>query len=166
MALQQREDLVAVIAQEGHPARIAPQPEPDGDPAVAQGNELGYGQLLIPCLPGRHDPPADRGAADPDAPVEELQPGEISAGNEVPAHHAAPVKSSELTRWHVDGAPARGGPPDPEAQPGRGGQGHHHDHDVDQHPSSRGSAADRCRGPGWPGAISRLPGSPKYPECG
>src|SRR6202046_3484111 len=112
MSLQQREDLVAVVAQERHPARIPPQPEPDAKSAPAQGNQLGYGQLLVPCLPGRHDPAADRRAADPDAPVEELQPGEISAGNEVPAHHAAPVKSVGLTRWHVDGAPARGGPPD------------------------------------------------------
>src|ERR1700684_3900983 len=109
MLLQQREDLVAVIAQEGHPARIPSQPEPDGDPAVAQGYELGYGQLLIPCLPGRHDPPADRDAADPDAPVEELQPGERSAGDEVPAHHAAPENLVELARGTSMVRPHEGG---------------------------------------------------------
>src|SRR6266567_2959484 len=158
VSLERSQYPLAVVGQEGDATRLgAAQPERDGDPAGRQRDEFRDRQLVVAGFPGRYDPAADRGAAEPDAPVEELQPDERAAGDDVPGHDAAPEELAQLSVGCVDDPCVGRRKPGPHDDTRGAQQDEHDDHDGDEwHPASRVD----WRPPAWAAAWRAV-----VPKC-
>src|SRR5215469_393952 len=131
--LELTEYVLAEVRQEADPIGHPAQPEPDREPAEPQRHQLGDRQVLISCLPGRHDPPADDNAAEPHSPVEELQPRQRSAHEAVSGEHVAGEYAIRLAGGCIDAPGAGPCPPDPGDKPS-----HSNDEDWSSCPRVRG----------------------------